>query len=50
MGTKKGQPRKTARRAYESKRMKRARIATGNKPLDALKAELRKYYRFGGKN
>ena len=45
MGTKKGQPRKTARRAYESKAMKRARIATNNMPLEGLMAELRRYFR-----
>jgi len=48
MGTKKGQVRKTARRAYE-KRMTRAKIATGNAPLGTLKAEVRKFFRFGGK-
>jgi len=45
MGTKKGQQRKTARRAYESKRMKRAKIATNNMPLEGLIAEVRRYFR-----
>lgn len=53
MGTKKGQRRKTARRAYEptksDRAMRRATIATDNMSLARLKAEVRKYFRLGGK-